>query len=85
MKNRKNVTIYFFSKGDPDVRGNDGVYSRYFTNFQAGEGRYDIEIHVDNYRGTAYTYQPKIFKGKGTKISSDEPELEFSGSSLAEL
>ena len=63
MKNRKNVTIYFFSKGDPDVRGNDGVYSRYFTDFQAGEGRYDIQIHVDNFRGTAYTYQPKIFKG----------------------
>ena len=61
--------LSFFSKGDPDVRGNDGVYSRYFTDFQAGEGRYDIQIHVDNYRGTAYTYQPKIFKGKGTKIS----------------
>ena len=60
------ILLFIFSKGDPDVRGNDGVYSRYFTDFQSGEGRYDIQIHVDNYRATAYTYQPKIFKGKGT-------------------
>ena len=59
------ILLFIFSKGDPDVRGNDGVYSRYFTDFQSGEGRYDIQIHVDNYRATAYTYQPKIFKGKG--------------------
>ena len=60
------ILLFIFSKGDPDVRGNDGVYSRYFTDFQSGEGRYDIQVHVDNYRATAYTYQPKIFKGKGT-------------------
>ena len=28
--------------GDPDIQINDGVYSRYFTEFSAGEGRYDI-------------------------------------------
>ena len=58
------MELFDNGNGDPDVRGNDGVYSRYFSNFHAGEGRYDIEIHVDNQRGTAYTYQPKIFKGK---------------------
>ena len=32
--------------GDPDVQINDGVYSRYFTEFPAGEGRYDIGKNI---------------------------------------
>ena len=50
--------------GDPDVRGNDGVYSRYFTNLAAGEGRYDIDVLVDNFHGTAFTYQPTYLRGE---------------------
>ena len=48
--------------GDPDVKASDGVYSRYFTQFEAGDGRYDIEVYVDNEPGSAYTYQPLFSK-----------------------
>ena len=56
------MELFDNGNGDPDVKGNDGVYSRYFTNFKAGEGRYDIQIHVDNIEGTAFTYQPMFMR-----------------------
>ena len=67
-QNKFEMELFDNGNGDPDIRSNDGIYSRYFTNFQAGEGRYDIQIHVDNKKGTAYTYQPKIFKGEPVSV-----------------
>jgi hypothetical protein len=57
------MELFDNGNGDPDIRSNDGIYSRYFTEFSAGEGRYDIETIVDNDRGTAFTYQPTFIKG----------------------
>ena len=61
-KSTEELTMQLFDNGngDPDIQSNDGIYSRYFTNFEAGEGRYDIEIFVDNIEGKAYTFQNSI-------------------------
>ena len=86
--------------GDPDVRGDDGIYSRYFTDFIAGEGRYDIEIHVTNEKGTArlpasnYTIATKnvklgsfsrIVKGSSLRIMSLAPAVNFSPARILDL
>ncbi len=54
--------------GDPDVRGGDGVYSRYLTDFSHGEGRYDFEITIDNDLGNAFTFQQVIPKGLNNSL-----------------
>ena len=38
------MQLFDNGNGDPDIKGGDGIYSRYLTNFRAGEGRYDIQV-----------------------------------------
>ncbi|QQP40876.1 Epithelial chloride channel proteinlike, partial [Caligus rogercresseyi] len=49
----------------PDVLINDGIYSRYLTDFSAGGGRYTITIFVDDNGGRAFSFQrehnPKVY------------------------
>ena len=40
--------------GDPDLRSQDGIYSRYLTTFPGGEGRYTINLRVDDNHGKAF-------------------------------
>ncbi|XP_040572453.1 calcium-activated chloride channel regulator 1 [Lepeophtheirus salmonis] len=51
--------------GDPDVQINDGIYSRYLTDFSGGEGRYTITVFVDDNEGRAFSFQrennPKVY------------------------
>ena len=42
---------------DPDLKKNDGVYSRYLTNFDNGPGRYVVSVFVDDNDGQAFTFQ----------------------------
>ena len=42
---------------DPDLRANDGVYSRYLTNFSGGEGRYTVTLLVTDNQGRAFSFQ----------------------------
>ena len=94
------MNLYDNGNGDPDVRGDDGVYSRYFTDFQAGEGRYDVQVHVSNDRGTArlpasnYTISRKnvklgffsrIIKGDSFRIMSLAPFSKFSPARILDL
>ena len=45
------------SLADPDLRANDGVYSRYLTNFSGGEGRYTVTLLVTDNQGRAFSFQ----------------------------
>jgi len=54
----------FLRSADPDVKRYDGVYSRYLTDFSLGEGRYDVEIVVDDNENNAFSYQ--TVKGDGS-------------------
>ena len=47
---------------DPDVTGNDGIYSRYLTDFDLGEGRYGMTVHVDDNSGRAFSFQKERSK-----------------------
>ena len=42
---------------DPDLEENDGVYSRYLTDFPGGVGRYSVELEVDDNGEKAFSYQ----------------------------
>lgn len=45
------------SFADPDLRANDGVYSRYLTDFSGGEGRYTVTLLVTDNQGRAFSVQ----------------------------
>jgi hypothetical protein len=47
---------------DPDVTGNDGIYSRYLTDFDLGEGRYEMTVFVDDNAGRAFSFQKERSK-----------------------
>ena len=44
------------------MTGNDGVYSRYLTDFDLGEGRYEITVFVDDNSGRAFSFQKERSK-----------------------
>ena len=78
--------------GDPDIKSNDGIYSKYLTNFQAGEGRYDIVIYIDNAEGKAYSSPNKnfghfsrIIKGDSLRIMSMTPEETYGPARILDL
>ena len=48
------ISIFFFPILDPDVRGHDGVYSRYVT-WLPGEGRYALTATASDNHGSAST------------------------------
>lgn len=52
------LDLYDDGKGDPDITQNDGIYSRYFTNF-TGKGEYTVKVTATNY-------------GQLTRIGQDE-------------
>ena len=69
------MEIFDNGNGDPDVKSNDGIYSRYFTNFTGGEGRYEIEILVENIDRTAFSYQPLTLKESQSSVVMRTVEL----------
>jgi hypothetical protein len=48
---------HFFPLSDPDLMANDGIYSRYMTDFSGGEGRYTVTLHVSDNQGRAFSHQ----------------------------
>merc|ERR1719445_2480972 len=79
--------------GDPDIKSSDGIYSKYLTNFQAGEGRYDIVIYIDNSEGKAYSSHPnknfgqfsRIIKGDSFRIMSMKPQDNYGPAGILDL
>ena len=79
--------------GDPDIKSSDGIYSKYLTNFQAGEGRYDIVIYIDNSEGKAYSSHPnknfgqfsRIIKGDSFRIMSMKPQDNYGPARILDL
>ena len=79
--------------GDPDIKSSDGIYSKYLTNFQAGEGRYDIVIYIDNSEGKAYSLHPnknfgqfsRIIKGDSFRIMSMKPQDHYGPARILDL
>ena len=51
---RAKFSFYF---SDPDLKRNDGIYSRYLTDFPGGEGRYTVKLVVDDNNSKAKSYQ----------------------------
>ncbi len=60
FKQKLNYKLCLFS--DPDVTGNDGIYSRYLTDFDLGEGRYEMTVFVDDNAGRAFSFQKERSK-----------------------
>ena len=52
-----NLIPSFTYIADPDLRANDGVYSRYLTDFSGGEGRYTVTLLVTDNQGRAFSFQ----------------------------
>ena len=44
--------------GDPDLAAQDGIYSRYLTQFPGGEGRYTVNLRLDDNHGKAWAPLP---------------------------
>jgi len=69
---------------DPDVTSNDGVYSRYLTDFDLGEGRYEVTVFVDDNAGRAFSFQKersKLFRSCMTLAGFRTQVLQFLNSS----
>ena len=48
------IPLYDSGNGDPDLKPQDGIYSRYLTTFPGGEGRYTINMRVHDNHGKAF-------------------------------
>ena len=48
------IPLYDNGNGDPDLTAQDGIYSRYLTDFPGGEGRYTVNIKLDDNYGKAF-------------------------------
>ena len=48
------IPLYDNGNGDPDLSAQDGIYSRYLTDFPGGEGRYTVNIKINDNYGKAF-------------------------------
>ena len=48
------IPLYDNGNGDPDLSAQDGIYSRYITEFPGGEGRYTVNIKINDNYGKAF-------------------------------
>ncbi len=54
---------FYFYFTDPDLEENDGIYSRYLTEFPGGVARYSVSLEVDDNQERAFSYQ-RVSDGK---------------------
>ena len=48
------IPLFDNGNGDPDLQAQDGIYSRYLTDFPGGEGRYTVKIKIHDNYGKAF-------------------------------
>nr|XP_039271529.1 calcium-activated chloride channel regulator 3A-1-like [Styela clava] len=64
------VTIKLKDKGAaPDVRKNDGIYSRYFTKYN-GEGRYSVQVSVTGVEGQTSSVYSSPYSNAALKFGT---------------
>ncbi|TRY76241.1 hypothetical protein TCAL_07999 [Tigriopus californicus] len=51
------IPLYDSGHGDPDLKRDDGIYSRYLTDLSGGEGRYSVTLVVDDNEERAFSFQ----------------------------
>ena len=66
--------------GDPDLRAQDGIYSRYLTQFPGGEGRYTVNIRVTDNYGKAFA--PMKTYGDTRSCCQDKAFMKISNQKL---
>ena len=74
------IPLYDNGNGDPDLRAQDGIYSRYLTHFPGGEGRYTVNIKVDDNYGKAFA--PMKTFGDSRSCCQDKSFLKISNQKL---
>jgi len=68
LDNKSKQNTLPFPPIDPDLTANDGIYSRYLTQYPA-VGRYSFSVEVDDNDGAAYTVQ----EGRGGRAIQAKP------------
>eukprot|EP00095_Tigriopus_kingsejongensis_P007044 maker-scaffold146_size311726-snap-gene-1.20 protein:Tk07044 transcript:maker-scaffold146_size311726-snap-gene-1.20-mRNA-1 annotation:"epithelial chloride channel" len=65
------ISVQLFDRGhgDPDLKRDDGIYSRYLTDLSGGEARYSVTLVVDDNDGRAFSFQ------RASSASLDESNL----------
>ena len=74
------ISLYDNGNGDPDLRSQDGIYSRYLTQFPGGEGRYTVNIKVEDNYGKAFA--PMKTFGDSRSCCQDKSFLKISNQTL---
>ena len=74
------ISLYDNGNGDPDLRSQDGIYSRYLTQFPGGEGRYTVNIRVEDNYGKAFA--PMKTFGDSRSCCQDKSFLKISNQKL---
>jgi len=75
------LPLYDSGNGDPDLRKQDGIYSRYLTTFPGAEGRYTINIRVNDNHGKAFA-PLKTFGDMARSCCQDKSYLKISNQKL---
>ena len=75
------IPLYDNGNGDPDLRSQDGIYSRYLTDFPGGEGRYTVNIKLDDNYGKAFAPM-KTYGDSSRSCCQDKTFLKISNQKL---
>ena len=63
-ENQPSIRLDLFDNGSgPDIVANDGIYTRYFTNYDGKNGRYSLKCQVKANKNTGFIVQ----KGSNAK------------------
>ena len=69
-ENQPSIRLDLFDNGSgPDFVANDGIYTRYFTNYDGKNGRYSLKCQVKANENTGFIVQ----KGGAKGIISNNP------------
>jgi calcium-activated chloride channel regulator 4 len=76
-----NIPLFDSGNGDPDLRAQDGIYSRYLTTFPGGEGRYTVNLRVHDSHGNAFA-PLKTYGNNARACCQDKSYLKVSNQKL---
>ena len=75
------IPLYDNGNGDPDLSAQDGIYSRYLTDFPGGEGRYTVNIKIHDNYGKAFAPM-KTYGDMSRSCCQDKSFLKISNQKL---
>ena len=75
------IPLYDNGNGDPDLKAQDGIYSRYLTEFPGGEGRYTVKIKIHDNYGKAFAPM-KTYGDMSRSCCQDKTYLKISNQKL---